>query len=243
MADLKSRTSFGVRSAGSKICVSIYGRTLTELGSKLRLARKFRPSFIELRLDYLHEPDLDDISRIAKVLVGSEILTFRSKGEGGAARISEQKRLEIIHAIVSCKPPYLDLEVATLDSHPDLIERVEASGSKLIASSHDFSSLEGLDDLKNLVRRVSKLTPLYAIKIVRRARIFDDNQRILSLYWLASEIAPIKLIAFCAGPLGVLSRVACVENGSPLTFTSLPNEKTAPGQLEVQTMQTLFSYW
>ncbi|MDA4130858.1 MAG: type I 3-dehydroquinate dehydratase, partial [Thaumarchaeota archaeon] len=98
-------------------------------------------------------------------------------------------------------------------------------------------------DLRKLVLNTYELYKPYAIKIVRGAKHFTDNQLLLSLYSMVDRLAPTELIAFCAGPLGVLSRLSCIQSGSPLTYASFPGEKTAPGQLEVETMQRLFKNW
>ena len=247
MSDLKQQTGFDARSgrsAAASVCVSVYGHTISDLETKIILARKYNPAFIELRLDYLDDPRVEDIAGISKKVMGNEIFTFRAANEGGVARVSEQKRKDIIQRFVSSsRPPYVDVEIPTLESSPDILEEVKDAGSRLIASSHNFRSIETPNRLKNLVRTASRLRPLFAIKIVRKARSFDDNRLILSLYNLVNEIAPAKLIAFCAGPFGVLSRVSCVQYGSPFTYVSLPNEKTAPGQFEVGSMQALFANW
>jgi 3-dehydroquinate dehydratase-1 len=226
----------------SKVCISVYGRSLSDLKERIREARLFDPAFIELRLDYLE--DLSDVIKISKDLLGNEICTFRSRAEGGVTRISENRRLEILHSIISqVRPPLIDIEISTLDTEPSLRNQVELAGAKLICSSHNFHSIESASKLRRLVQRAHKRNSPYAIKIVRRAGTFDDNRRILSLYKEAEKIVPSKLIAFCAGPMGILSRINCISLGSPFTYVSLPNEKTAPGQLEVSTMQTLLEKW
>ena len=229
-------------SLASKVCVSVYGRTASNLKSRISEARKYNPAFIELRLDYLEDPS--DIFRISRELLGNEIFTFRSRAEGGMARVSEKHRAEILRMILSSsKPHYVDIEIASLESYPNLAEAAKQAGSRLISSSHDFQSIESPVKLRNLVRRTHRLHGPFAIKIVRKARSFEDNERILSLYSVSKAITPSRLIAFCAGPLGILSRISCVQLGSPYTYVSLPGEKTAPGQLEVSTMQGLLKKW
>jgi 3-dehydroquinate dehydratase type I len=228
--------------SASKVCISVYGRSLKDLKDRISQARAFSPAFLELRLDYLKDPS--EITEISKSLSGKEIFTLRSRSEGGAARISEKSRIEILRNIISLVgPPYVDIEISALDSWPDLAKDAELAGSKLICSSHDFQSLESLARLRNLVDKTCKIHNPFAVKIVRNANSFNDNKRILSLYRISEKISPTKLIAFCAGPLGILSRISCVGLGSPFTYASLPEAKTAPGQLEVLTMQSLIEKW
>jgi 3-dehydroquinate dehydratase-1 len=197
---------------------------------------------VELRLDYLRDPL--EVVKISRNFTGNEILTFRSRSEGGVARISEENRIRILRNLIPLvRPPYIDIEFSALDFLPELAKDAELAGSKLICSSHDFQSIESPTGLRNLVSRARRINNPYAVKIVRKASCFADNQRILSLYGLSGKISPSRLIAFCAGPLGVLSRISCVESGSPFTYVSLPGERTAPGQLDVSTMQSLLGKW
>jgi len=226
----------------SKICISVFGRTIPELKERISVARTFNPAFVELRLDYLREPS--DLFRLSLNLRGNEIFTFRSRSEGGQAKVSEKNRIGIIEKIISQSgPPFVDIEIAALDSRPELGRQAKLAGSKLICSSHDLDSIESLSRLRRLVVRAFKENNPYAIKIVRKALDFADNRRILSLYNLSEQIGTSKLIAFCAGPLGILSRISCVASGSPFTYVSLPGEATAPGQLAVSTMQKLLQNW
>lgn len=230
--------------ASSKICVSVYGRTISDLQARAAIAREFNPAFVELRLDYLNKLNPNGIRKLSKGLGGNEIFTLRSESEGGVSKVSEERRVQLLREIISTsKPPYLDIELATLKSFPDLVEEASAGGTRLIGSSHDFKSFEDPVKLKNSIQRIRNMKEFFAIKIVRRARNFSDNARILSLYQIANQISPAKLVAFCAGPLGILSRVACVPLGSPFTYVSLPGKKTAPGQLDPYIMQNLLQKW
>jgi 3-dehydroquinate dehydratase I len=177
-------------------------------------------------------------------LKGNEIFTLRSRREGGVGQFSEESRIELIRRMIAeCKPPYVDLEISALESHPEMAVEAKSAGCSLIASSHNFESNESSQVLRKLVLNTHKLCEPYAIKIVRGAKHFADNQLLLSLYSLVDRLAPTKLIAFCTGPLGVLSRLSCIQSGSPFTYASFPGKKTAPGQLEVETMQRLFKNW
>jgi 3-dehydroquinate dehydratase-1 len=244
LPDLKQKLSFQRfhNSPASKMCISVYGRSISDLNAKISEARRYNSAFIELRLDYLGDPS--QIVKISKRFLGNEIFTFRSRAEGGVAKVSERERIEILRKILSLsRPPYVDIEISTLEAEPDLAKESKLAGSKLICSSHDFPPIESLNKLRSLVWRAHKRNDSYAIKVVRKARAFSDNRHILSLYSISEDISPSQLIAFCAGPFGILSRISCVQLGSPFTYVSLPDEKTAPGQLEVSKMQSLLSKW
>ncbi len=230
--------------SSARICVSVYGRTFADLRAGVDSARGFNPAFVELRLDYLEK--VDPVT-IVKLLMGqrrNEILTFRSRIEGGVSKFSEKQRIKLLREILSAsKAPYVDIELATLNSFPDLLGEASAAGTRVIGSSHNFESIENSGELKSFITQTRYADRLFAIKIVRKARNFSDNAVILSAYQIAKLVSPTKLIAFCVGPFGILSRVACVPLGSPFTYVSLPKQKTAPGQLDAYVMQNLLRNW
>jgi len=245
--DLKSK-AFSEAShkpkAASRICVSVFGRTISDLLAKIESARRSRPGFIELRLDYLDNPTPAGIARLSKDLRGNEIFTFRSRQEGGVGNILEETRIELLRrVIIESAPPFIDLEIVTLRSNVEMVMEAKSAGSRLIASSHNFRFIESPQELRNLLIDSHRLYSPYAIKIVRGARHFSDNQILLSLYGMVDSLAPTKLITFCTGPLGILSRLSCIQSGIPLTYASFPGEKTALGQLEVETLQSLIKNW
>jgi len=230
----------------SSVCVSIFGRSIADLKRSASEALTFHPGFLELRLDYLGAagqslaelPNTDENT--------NKILTFRSQNEGGVSRVSDRTRKHILLEVISANPRSLiDVEINTLKSSPEILNALRNSSleSKLIASSHNFRRIEKESELESLVIAAAHRFSPSIVKVVRQANEFSDNLRILSLYKLAQEISPTKLVAFCSGPLGIFSRIACVSYGSPFTFASLPNRKTAPGQLDVQTMTVLLDSW
>jgi len=229
------------------ICVSVYGRTIPEINDSINKALAFAPGYLELRLDYLRniQESLPSLSNLK--LRQSDIVTFRAHGEGGRSRVSAKIRERIILQIISeMSPPIVDVEINTLSTLPKILDSLRTSSSKncaLIASSHNFHETEKASDLRNLILDSSRRYSPSIIKIVRWAKEFNDNLAILSLYNLAEKIKPSRLVAFCAGPLGIFSRIACVSYGSPFTFASLPNRGTAPGQLDVRSTKVLLDSW
>lgn len=222
------------------ICVSVYGRTVSGLSRNLERALSFHPGYVELRLDYLHSLP-ENLSQLSKVgRFENEIFTFRARSEGGASRVSDWTRSRVLLEIISrISPPFVDVEIETLDSFPEISKKLEASRLKLIASSHDFKRFGSLSDHERLVLRTVERYSPKIVKIVRKATDFPDNLKILALYRISRKIRPTKLVAFCSGPLGLFSRIACVDLGSPFTFASLSNKSTAPGQLDVESMKAI----
>ena len=220
-----------------KLCITVAASTIPELSSKLGSARRYNPEFVELRIDYLKENlGSKERSRISKLFDGREILTMRSKNQGGRFNGSEDHRIEVMRDFLEeCSPKCIDVELSTLAKNSDVLNSV-LKKTKVIASTHFFGRTPTHSELE----RIASSAPdfIYALKIVCFARTFRDNLNLLSLY---DYRIPIRLIAFCMGPLGIFSRIACASLGSPLTYASLPGEAVAPGQLDAQTMSSLLS--
>jgi 3-dehydroquinate dehydratase type I len=90
------------------------------------------------------------------------------------------------------------------------------------------------DILKSLMRE-----GMPVIKLVPFAKHPEDNLRVLSLLPRARECGQ-RMIAFCMGEAGRISRVMAPLLGSFLTYASLEEgEETAPGQLAVGEMRRM----
>jgi len=212
----------------------------------VRAARKYNPGFIEMRIDYLRE-SLESKERresISKLFDGREILTLRSRAQGGKFSGEESLRVELIQDFVEeCKPKFVDVELSSLVASKKLKSVLaKASGTtRVIASRHFFNDTPA----PSMLERIAGNAPdfVYATKIACKARNLGDNFKVLSLYdtQKPEKGKSKRLIAFCMGPLGVFSRIACVSLGSPLTYASLPNETIAPGQLDALTMNQLLA--
>ena len=229
----------------NRVCISVYGETVSVLRANVNRALKLEPAYVELRLDYLRDffgslPGLSNIKRDRRL-----IFTFRARFEGGVSRVSDKLSKQILLQLLSTVgPPTVDIELKTLEQFPELLDSVsDRSDTRLIVSSHNFAGTENKSNLEELVlSSVRKYTPAI-VKIVRQANAFDDNLTLLSLYRLSGSISPTKLIAFCSGSLGIYSRIVCVSYGSPFTFASLPGRTTAPGQFDFESISSLLDSW
>lgn len=203
-----------------KICVSIpYGINVkTKVEEALKLAE-----YAELRLDYHPEGPREWAKGIADRL----IVTCRKKGEGGLFEGSEVERLELLKDWSGIGPAFIDIELSSLEEGiPEWAE------GRLIASWHDFEGTPSTDRLLSLLEEAKRYGGY--VKLVTTARRFEDNLKVLGLYRRFK-----RLIAFCMGELGLLSRVLCPLLGSPFTYTSF-GEPTAPGQLDVRELRELY---
>lgn len=203
----------------------------------MKLARSLHSGFIEIRLDYLDNLS-ESLTKIQSLISRDVIVTIRKKTEGGKFSGREKRRVELLRTCLSeLRPSFMDVELATLEENSSLISELKNRTTRTIVSHHSFQDTPNNSKLAEIFRATPSFA--YALKIATKANSFRDNLRILSLYdsEMLQQKAPMKLIAFCMGEIGVYSRIECLASGAPLTFVSLPKEAVAPGQLDFQTMK------
>ena len=218
----------------NKICVSLRSQKLENLGTLMSRAKDYSPAFIEVRLDYLKTISMEKIREVLLSDLERCILTCKSMRQGGFFKGDEERHLRLLEEIIGLHPGYIDVEVEILRKNRYLVEEAEESDVKVIASWHDFQGTPGLQQLKALCREALEYADI--AKVVTMARSFKDNATILSLYKTYSEG---RLIAFCMGDLGIISRVLCTWLGAPFTYASL-DETTALGQVSIEELRRFY---
>jgi 3-dehydroquinate dehydratase-1 len=119
--------------------------------------------------------------------------------------------------------------------HPNLANEIRAMGISLIVSWHNFIETPEIDFLKTILSDELRFGDV--AKIVTMANSFKDNTIMLSLY---KYVGKKRLIAFCMGDIGLVSRTLCVFSGSPFTYSALNRAKTAPGQILTKEMKEFY---
>ena len=217
-----------------KICIPIVETTtvkaLRAVGEANRLA-----DLIELRVDYLKTPNLQlFLNKAEKPL----IVTNRRREEGGRYGGNEKKRLTILGEAADLGAGFVDVELKSERSLlRELINRKK--GTRIILSCHDFERTPSPRELKGLFGRMVGWG-VDVVKIVTFARTLEDNLKILSLIPYAQEKKQ-KILAFCMGEKGKMSRIFAPLMGSEWTYSSLNRDKTsAPGQLTVRELREVW---
>lgn len=209
----------------TRVCTSVSGATCEELTDKARSAFEQGTDIVEFRLDLLKEPRIKEISGELSEFASRAVFTLRSSAEGGGFERAEPERLALLKDVSELRPAYLDVELATLDSNPELA--LGRPSEKLIVSWHDLSGTPAPELLRLVLEKARRHEGL--AKVVTTAVQAADNLSILSLYHPGDE----PPIAFCMGPSGLFSRVMAIQYGTPITYTSVRGKQTAPGQLSL----------
>lgn len=193
---------------------------------------------IEIRLDYMVEPDCKEmVRRIDKPL----LFTNRPVWEGGLFEGSEEKRIDILLQAVEAGAAYIDLELKAPESNRQVLKkRIQECGARLIVSSHDF---EQTADYSILVETINAMKDTGADmgKLITTAESEKDALTVLKTLEFAQQL-DFPLITFCMGKAGAVTRVSTCDLGGYMTYcAAVPGTGTAPGQLDVTTMQEIFS--
>lgn len=219
----------------AKICTSIIPKNSSEISNSIEKAFSFGTKYIEIRFDYLETTKISDMLPILKKYSDRCIYTCRKFDEGGSFNGDENLRIDILKKLSKQNPAFIDVELSTITEKPDLSNKLKSNGSSLIVSWHNFSETPSENILKTILMNAKSKGDIS--KIVTFAKKFQDNIKILSLYKSESKN---KIIAFCMGNVGIISRVLCVSMGSPLTYASLEDNPTAKGQISVLELKNFY---
>ncbi|MHA1804012.1 MAG: type I 3-dehydroquinate dehydratase [Promethearchaeota archaeon] len=244
-----------------KICIAlpIHSGNIEEINIVLEKVIKLHPDFIELRFDYI-----DSLSELTEEFVLSitegipssisVIFTFRKSSEGGKFKIKEDYRYKIIDFLLDFSPDYLDIEISTSNEYlGKVIAKCLEKEINLIFSYHDFNKTPStLDECCQIVEHFQKrlthdlhvnITVLKAntLKLIFTAQSIEDCIVPLQACKFYSENQQ-KIISFCMGELGILSRVLSVFNGAFFTFASF-EESTASGQININILRKFFEFF
>ncbi|NPU86245.1 MAG: type I 3-dehydroquinate dehydratase [Syntrophaceae bacterium] len=219
------------------ICIPVNAASTEAALKKMKRAYAMA-GIVELRLDGMADPDLP---KLLAAKAGKIVVTNRHREEGGRFDGPEDRRIARLMEAAALGADYVDMEARTEPSlRNDLIDFIAGNGhaAKVILSCHLPAGTPGEKVLADLLKGLmGEGAPV--IKLVSLANRPEDNLRILNLLPRARECGQ-RMIAFCMGEAGRISRVMAPQLGSFLTYASLEEgEETAPGQLSVGEMRRL----
>ncbi|MCF6158898.1 MAG: shikimate dehydrogenase [wastewater metagenome] len=201
------------------ICIPITATNMEDALKDRDAASKIA-DIVELRLDYIKDPNLE---RLLKGCTKPVIVTNRPVREGGRFGGREKDRVSFLKLAIELHADYIDIEH---DSR-DMIHNVPADKTQIIVSCHNFS--ETPDNLYEIYQRLRQGNA-DIVKIITYAKDITDN---IKVYQLLQQVTS-PVISFCMGENGIISRILYKKFGSYLTFASLQaGKESAPGQISV----------
>lgn len=215
------------------ICVPIMARNSAEAIKKISIASP-NADMLEIRLDVMEAFDLEKIVRASAKPV---IVTYRSKKEGGSGLARYETRVRHLLRAIEVGADLVDVEYSMPQIYRQEVFQKEGP-SKIIISVHMSNKTPSQEKLEGTFRKMAA-TGAGIVKIITYARAPEDNLRVLGLIPLAQKLG-IKIITFCMGPVGRMSRIFTLVMGGYLSFASLEEgQESASGQIPVKEMRKI----
>jgi len=215
------------------ICIPIMANDTDSALKKMAKANTLA-DIIEIRLDVMKEFDLKELIESATNPI---LITYRSKREGGEGSADYGTRVHYLLDAMEAGADYVDVEFSIpLEWRRRMFQRKGAY--ELVISTHLLNGTPSREDLDSVFKNMVA-TGADIVKIVTRARAWEDNFRVLELIPKARAMG-VGIIAFCMGPLGRISRIACSLMGGDMTFASLEKgQESASGQIPAPDMKKI----
>ena len=213
------------------ICIPVIANNLEDALHDMTEASKVA-DIIELRLDYIKNPDL---KRLLEGRTKPVIVTNRPIREGGKFDGSEEERIALLKLAIQLHANFVDVEHDSIQNiNRDMVHRASMGKTKRIVSYHNFRETPG--NLTDIYQRLSQ-SGADIIKIVTYANDIVDNVKIYRLL----QQTRIPTISFCMGEYGIISRILYKRFGSYLTFASLrAGKESAPGQICIDELLNIY---
>lgn len=218
-------------------CVPIIAANTEEAIEKMAGASAVA-DMCEIRLDLMDSFDLPRIIRSSRI---PTLVTYRSVREGGGGSADSATSAEYLISATQEGADLVDVELSMPNRWREKI--FEARGeSRIVISTHFNDHTPSRKDLKKIFKE-SVAAGADVVKIVTRAERWDDNLRVLGLIPEAQDQG-IKVIAFCMGPVGRISRIFSYLMGAYLTFTSFDRgQESAAGQIPIMEMKRILEHF
>lgn len=169
--------------------------------------------------------------------------------EGCIGKILKLKKTPVIYKVTSGKnlekiaKNQVDFFDFDLDTSSKKIKKIKEDhpAGKIIISYHDFKKTPSFEDITKKFKEMKKGKP-EIIKIVTTAKTSKDCLTIFNFLEknTKTKVESPKLIAFCMGEKGKITRVAGHLFGNYLMYATLrEGKKTAPGQMEISKLKKI----
>ena len=195
-------------------------------------ARDQGADLLEWRLDVTRDPEVETVLPQSPLPV---IATVRSVEQGGHFSGTRQEQLRLLIRAATSGSSYVDWEFRPGEPLPD---ELSVMRQRVILSYHDFEQTPADGELESLFDQMAA-SNTGVVKVVTLAKRMEDNISLLNLIGRGRKRG-IEVVAFCLGPLGRISRLACLLMGGAFTYAALESgAEAAPGQLTLARMSQI----
>jgi len=218
------------------ICVSIKPKTIQEALNLIEKAETTKADFIEVRLDEINEKTkLGDLSASTKIPL---IATNKPLSENGSYTGTAAQLLQTLINAANNGFQYVDLDLTTIELE-NQIAGLKKLGVKSIVSFHKLDGAFNNKEMSDILNK-EIYSGADVCKIVGTAKQVQDNLTVLD--FVSKNAGKTRLVCFCMGEYGRISRLLSPVFGAFFTFAALEQgNETAPGQISINDMRTAYS--
>lgn len=225
-----------------KICVSLTSGRVKGILSEAGEIAGFPVDIVEWRADrYEGVRDMEKVGAVLlalqEMLGGRPLLfTLRSEREGGGLSLSPEAYAELcIAAIRTGHVDMIDVEAFTEGAAVgEIIQEAVLGGVAVIASYHDFEKTPSKDELVQKLLKMGE-TGADILKIAVMPHSKSDVLTLLDATVNVKEQHPERpIVTISMGEDGLISRLTGEVFGSAMTFGSVGERVSAPGQMDVR---------
>ena len=132
---------------------------------------------------------------------------------------------------------YVDVDLSS-PNHKETINKLKQLGAKPIVSYHKFDGALSVSEMEKILEQEIS-SGASVCKIVTTAKKIEDNLPVLN--FVSAMSSKVKLVCFCMGEQGKISRLLSPMFGAFFTFASLEQgSETAAGQMSIQEMRAAY---
>ncbi|MBT8506677.1 type I 3-dehydroquinate dehydratase [Coxiella-like endosymbiont of Rhipicephalus sanguineus] len=214
-----------------KICVSVIGLTLKSFLLQLEKAQNLT-DFIELRVDFIQDINPEMLDVIATHTNKKSILCCRAKKDGGKFQGTLEEQNKILQVGNNLGFNYLDIDLYLANKIT-----IQNKKAKFILSYHNFKKTPDFKELKTIAAHMWDFKP----DILKFAVMTNSQTDVKTLFQLLlNKKENENMIVLGMGKQGKTTRLLAPLLGGYLTFTSLEEAKSAPGQIAYEAMENFY---
>jgi 3-dehydroquinate dehydratase type I len=217
------------------ICVSVKPKTNNEALTLIGNAETAKADFIEVRLDNLESPKFADLSASTNIPL---IATNKLPNERGSFSGTQMQLWQTLIDAAKNGFQYVDLDLTSLKLKEQMTDLKELN-VKTIVSFHKFNGAFSIQEMYRVLDEEIS-SGANVCKIVGTAKQIQDNLTVLN--FVSENAAKTRLVCFCMGEQGKISRLFSPVFGAFFTFAALEyGNETAPGQISINDMRAAYS--
>jgi 3-dehydroquinate dehydratase type I len=219
----------------ARICVSILPKNKVEALNLIKQAEEAQADLIEVRLDYFEKSiDIGDLTKSTRTPL---IATNKLQSERGFFTGDDAERQHTLLNAAKNGFKYVDIDVSS-PRYNETINKIKLLGVKSVASYHKFTGALNVSEMEKILD-IEIASGANVCKIVTTANQIEDNLTVLN--FISEAYSKAKLVCFCMGEYGKISRLLSAMFGAFFTFASLnQGSETVTGQMSVEEMRSAY---